>query len=443
MGAPTPQTLLEAIGNAASNGTSPGDKTFPMPDAPTGTNAASIQGGFPAITMESELSGGEPPLGQDVTGFLFLVSSHTLWVECGQLYQFSSPLAAAIGGYLEGTILGMADGTGAWICTAGPNSANPDTGGAGWSPINTYGVGTVPVTGGVVVPDTDQVKYPVMVLTGILASNLIIQLPQVIQEWLIVNNTTNAGSGTFTTTVQTAAAGSQGVVVPQGGFGAPTGVYSVGDGNIYPSFAPLAVPISQAPTPLTLVERNNAGVVLATYFNMNGGVDNGSVVNVVTSQGDGTLRQNALSNFESQLLLQGFGGQLVNGQVPFSVIAQWATSLFASAALTGVPTAPTAAPGTSNGQIATTQFASPTVVVNGNGTCITLPNGYKLQFGSANPNGGTVTVTYPVAFTSAGFPVAINISGGATQSWLPSAPGLGNFRLANSGGSSLWIAMGL
>ena len=380
MGAPTPQVLLEAIGNAAANGSSPGDKTFPIPDAPTGTNAASIQGGFPAITMESILAGGLPPYGQDMTGFLFLISSHTLWVESGQLYPFSSDLATAIDGYLQGTILGMADGTGAWLCTAGPNSNDPDTGGAGWTPINAYGVATVPITGGVVTLDTDQTKYPVIVLTGILASNAQVQLPTgVIQEWLVVNNTTNAGAGTFTTTVLTPAAGSTGVVVPQGGFASPTGVYTVGDGNVYPTVSPLAVPISQAATPLTLVERTNAGYVLATYFNQSSSPENSnpiSSVMYVSAPDDGFLRKMALTSFEGNMLLQGIGGQLVNGQVPFSVISQWAASLFASAALTGVPTAPTAAAGTNTTQIATTAFAAPPVTVNGNGTCIPLPNGY-------------------------------------------------------------------
>lgn len=443
MGAPTPQTLLEAIANSAADGSSPGDKTFPLPDAPTGTNAASIQGGFPAITMESEQAGGEPPLGQDMNGYLFLITSHTLWVECGQLYTFNDALATAIGGYLQGTILGMADGTGTWLCVAGPNSNNPDTGGSGWVPIASYGFATVPITGGVVALSTDQAKRGVVVLTGILASNATIQVPQNVQEWLFINNTSNAGSGTFVTTIVTAASGSAGVVVPQGGFTSPTSVYSVGDGNVYPTVAPLAVPIAQAPTPLTLVERTNAGYVLAVYFNMSAGVSNGVIVNVCAEYGDGYIRLNGLSNFESQLLLQGLGGLLVNGQVPYSVVAQWATTFFNSATLTGDPTAPTAAAGTSNTQIATTAFANPLPITNGNGTCLTLPSGYKLQFGSANPNGGAVTVTYPVPFTVAGFPMAINISGGATQAWLPSAPGLANFRLANSGGSSLWFAIGL
>lgn len=440
MGAPTPQILLEAIGNAAANGASPGDKTFPIPDAPTGTNSASIQGGFPAITMESILAGGLPPYGQDMTGFLFLISSHTLWVEAGQLYPFSSDLASAIGGYLQGTILGMADGTGAWLCTSGPNSNDPDSGGAGWSPINAYGVATVPITGGVVALDIDQTKYPVIVLTGILASNAQVQLPTgVIQEWLVINNTTNAGAGVFVTTVLTPAAGSSGVVVPQGGFTSPTGVYTVGDGNVYPTVAPLTVPISQDATPLTLAERDNTGRIIATYFGMTAPADDASMFTVITTSGDGILRQNHISNFEGQLLLQGFGGQLVNGQVPFSVIAQWATSLFANAALTGVPTAPTAALGTSTTQIATTAFASPPPTVNGNGTCLPLPNGYKIQVSLVNAG----AVVFPQAFTAAPVVLVGSVASGAVQSWVVNGSvSVNGFTAANTGGQTYYIAIG-
>src|ERR1700747_362432 len=268
MGAPTPQVLLEAIANSAAPGTSPGDKTAPMPDAPPGGNLASIQGGFPATTMQSELAGGLPPFGQDMNGFMFLISSHTLYVECGQLYNYSSALATAIGGYLAGSILGMTDGTGIWLCTVDGNTSNPDTGGAGWAPLAVYGKATLnALTGGTVTLTAAQSKYGVIILNGALASSLTLQLPQTVQEWLIVNNTT----GAFTTTVVTAASGSVGVQIPQGGYSAPTGVYSIGDGNIYPTVGAFGFSISVAPTPNSIVQRSNVGYVLATYFNTSAG----------------------------------------------------------------------------------------------------------------------------------------------------------------------------
>lgn len=436
-GAPAPQVLLEAIAAAAG----PTFITSPMPEAPTGTLAASIQGGFPPLVMTNILAGGKPPLGQDQNGFLFLLSSHTLWVECGQLYTFNATLATAIGGYLTGTVLGMTDGTGMWLCTTNGNTANPDTGGTGWVPIAAYGKATVSgLTGGTVTLTAAQSKYGVIVLTGTLTSNLIINFPQTVQEWLIINGT----SGAFTTTAKTAAG--VGVTVPQGGFSAPLGVYSVGDGNIYPTVAPLSVAIDQNPTPLTLVQRTNVGYVLANFFNMSGAADNFPIANVMyersTGGGDGFIRKMSLTNFEAQVLLQGLGGQVVNGQVPFSVVSQWAAALFTNAVLTGVPTVPTAGLGTSTTQAASTAFANPGVTVNGNGVAIKLANGYLIQFGLCNPNGGTVAVTFPVVFPTAA--PGLVLSGGTAHPTTSNAfsPTQAGMSVANSGGTSYWLAIG-
>lgn len=451
MGAPTPQVLLEAIANSAPSGTSPGNKTAPMPDAPPGANFASIQAGFPANTMESELAGGLPPFGQDMNGYLFLISSHTLYVECGQLYLYNSALATAIGGYIAGTVLGMADGTGMWLCISNGNTSNPDTGGAGWVPMAAYGKTTVPVTGGTVVLTPAQTKYGVIILTGVLVSNLLLELPQTIQEWLIINNT----SGAFTTTALTAASGSAGVIIPQGGFGAPTGVYSIGDGNIYPTVAPLSLNISVAPTANSIVQRSNAGLVLATYFNMSAGVDNLSPVNVITNSGDGNLRQNSLTNFESFLLLQGLGGQVTNGQVPFSVVSQWASALFSSPVFTGTPTAPTAAPGTNNTQLATTAFvqalAGGTLTFSSGILVAKLAGGLVVQCGEVNAFSGNGSVSFGVTAGTIAFPnrlvapLVIDLAGGPVQTWLGSV-GTQSFTFSTSNGSgtstNYFIAVG-
>jgi hypothetical protein len=350
-GATYPPRILEPIASDAGGSYI----TNPMPDAPTGTNAASVQGGFPPITMQPELSGGEPPLGQDMNGFLFLISSHSFYVQCGQTYMYDATLAATIGGYATGTILGMSDDTGLWLNVVSGNTSDPDTGGAGWVPIAAYGYATVTgLTGGVVALTTQQAKYGVIVLSGTLTSNLTVNFPETDQQWLVINNTT----GAFTTTCKTAASGSTGVVVPQGGFSSPIGVYSVGDGNIYPTVAPLSVPISQAATPLTLAERTNAGYLLATYFNQSSGLENPPVgaVFVQSSSGDGYLRKITPANFAAQIALSLFNGQVSNGQVPLSAVSQWAAFIFADAALTGAPTAPTAANGTNSTVIASTAF---------------------------------------------------------------------------------------
>jgi hypothetical protein len=436
MGAPIPQVLLEAIASAAGSGFI----TNPMPNAPTGSNAASIEAGFPPITMQSELAGGEPPLGQDMNGFLYLISSHTFYVQSGQPYMYNVNVATAIGGYAVGTILGMTDGTGLWLCTAANNTSNPDANGAGWVALKAYGSITVPVTGGTTTLTPAQYKYGVIILTGALASNQFLILPTTVQEWLIINNTT----GSFTTTAITAASGSTGVVLTQGGFGAPTRVYSIGDGNIYPSVAPLSLNISVAPTANSIVQRSNAGYVLATYFNTSAGIDNLTPVSVFTNSGDGYLRQNSLTNFESFLLLQGIGGQVTNGQVPYSVVQQWASTFLNNAALTGTPTAPTPAAGDNSTKIATTAFVAGVASLVGNGY-YRASNGWTIQWGLANPPGqlitfgstpGTIAMTLLAA-------VATGIAGGAVQAWVDSGTLTStSFKVNTSGGNAFWIAVG-
>lgn len=347
-GVATPPLLLEPIASDAGSAFI----TNPMPDAPTGTNAASVQGGFPPITMQEELAGGKPPLGPDMNGLFYLVSSHTAFVQAGQPYLFNSTLATALGGYKLGTILGMSDESGVWLNILDGNTSNPDTGGAGWAPFYSYGQGIVNgLTNANVTLSATQYKKQFIVLNGALTGNVSIIFPALQERWLVINNCT----GAFNVTARTA--GGTGIVIPAGGFGSPTGVYCDG-ANIRPAVAPLAVPIDQAPNPLTIVERTNSGYILGVYFNQSSGLENPSVgsVFVQNTAADGFLRKISLTNFEAQLLLQGLGGQVVNGQVPLSAVAQWAASIFANAALTGNPTTPTQAVATNNTRIASTAF---------------------------------------------------------------------------------------
>jgi len=120
------------------------------------------------------------------------------------------------------------------------------------------------------------------------------------QRWLFVNATI----GAFAMSVQTPS-NLASVAVPQGGFASPTGVYGIGDGNIYPSVAPLSVPISQAPSPLSLVERTNTGAVLATVFNSSEAATNPAITNVYVDDGTGNLLKISLANLVAQLPAQG------------------------------------------------------------------------------------------------------------------------------------------
>lgn len=411
MTAPTyPPVLREPI--AADAGGS--FITNPMPESPTGSNAASIEGGFPPVTMTSELAGGEPPLGQDMNGFLFLLSSHLVYLQSGLPYLFDTDVATALGGYPIGAIVGMNDGTGIWINEVADNMNAPDgsppgLGGSGWMPLANLGGVTVPgLTGGTVTLNAAQSKKPFINLSGALTSNLTIVLPNTPLSWLIINNTT----GAFTTTVANSGGGAT-VAVPQGGFGSPTGVYSLGIGGIFPSVAPLSIPIDQAPTPSTIVERTNAGYVLATYFNQNSGYENATAIGAVfveNSVADGFLRKVQFASFEAQLLLQNISGVLVNGQVPYSVVQQWAATFFANAALTGVPTAPTAAAGTATSQIATTAFVNAGGSISGNGWRQN-PDGTIDQWGtfSTTANAGNVAVSFPRTFPNQLFSLVVGV----------------------------------
>lgn len=83
-----------------------------IPNAATGTNLASFQEGFPALTrypiienpQEGEMSG-IPPEQQDFNGLFFSVSSHTFFIQNGGSYTFNQNVSDAIGGYPMGAIL--------------------------------------------------------------------------------------------------------------------------------------------------------------------------------------------------------------------------------------------------------------------------------------------------------------------------------------------------
>lgn len=343
MGAPAPAFIPEPFAKGASGG----NITFPIPDTVVSpANAASWHLGFPPITMTPQVSGGEPPLGQDFNGVLFTLSSNLYALQAGQPYLFSSSIESAISGYSVGALVGMADGSGLWLNTTAANATDPDGGAsAGWVPGISYGIATISgLAGGSHTLTPAQYRRPIIVLAGLLTSNLTIVLPNTIQEWLIVNSTT----GAHTTTVKTAAG--TGVVVAQGGAASPVGVW--GDGtNINPLVAPLSVAIDVNPTPNTIPERNNVGDIFAQYFNQASAVEVPAVgaVFVQNTAADGYLRKISLAQFALQL-------------------------------------------------------AAGSVVVNANGTALIFPNGYMIQFGYIQQNGGTpanVPITFPVPFPTA------------------------------------------
>lgn len=167
--------------------------------------AASLNDGFPPLTMTPIAAGGVPPSGADMNGILYLVSAPIRWQQAGGLYAFSSSFAgdANVVGYPAGAELMSADLQGSWISTNDNNTDNPDTGpGTKWVPGRAYGVTAIAgLTNANVTLTPAQAAKSKITLAGTLTSNIQIILPAWTRDWTIVNNT----SGAFTVTVKTAA----------------------------------------------------------------------------------------------------------------------------------------------------------------------------------------------------------------------------------------------
>lgn len=367
MPAPTPPVIPEAFAQS-------GDRTT-IPDIAGFAGRASWSVGFPPITMEDKIAGGMPPDGRDVNGALYAISAHAFYIQAGQPFTYDSTVSTAISGYGLGAVVGSSDGKTLWYNISSGNTADPDGAGTNWVSAFTYGSLNISgLTGGTRTLTRLESRFALLILSGTLAANQAIVLPTDVREWRIVNSTT----GSFTVTVRTNAG--TGVSVPQGGYTAAVGVYGNGT-DIFLDVQPVALPIAVTPDPNTLLKRDNVGDSFSHYFNGSVAAETVAVANVlVTNVADGYFRKITLGNF----LLQGLN----------------------NAALTGIPTAPTAAPGTSNTQVATTAFINPGATLNANGN-IKLPGGIMIQWGSVHvgdvpglPAHATVNITYPTAFVA-------------------------------------------
>jgi len=355
MGAPYPSVIPEAFALNAD----PSRRNV-IPATTVSTQRASWNIGFPPLTMTPVVAGGKPMLGPDMNGVLYMLSSHDFYQQSGQPYRWNADVVVATGGYAAGTLLGSTDGQTLWLSVINNNVSDPDAAGAGWVPMFAYGVTVLaPSTGGVVTLTQTQASKGVIVISGALVANLQVNIPNAFipamgattgaRRWLIVNTCT----GGFTVTVKTTSGA--GVAIPAGGFAAPTEVYSDGT-NVYNVVAPITLPTDVAPTANTIVLRSNNGYVYATYLNQNSPLENFTINEVFAGIGDGFLRKIGRLNFAENFLLSWFAGQVADGQVPVTAVNQWRGTILDNSNLTGVPTAPTAAPGTNTGQVASTAF---------------------------------------------------------------------------------------
>lgn len=91
-----------------------------------GVQDATLNDGFPLITMTPQDAGGIAPNGQDMNGALYAISSNMVHRQKGLRIQFDPAYAAKIGGYDQGCILASSDYTRDYISLIPNNLTDPN-----------------------------------------------------------------------------------------------------------------------------------------------------------------------------------------------------------------------------------------------------------------------------------------------------------------------------
>ena len=87
---------------------------------------ATLNDGFPLITMTPQEAGGIAPNGQDMNGALYAISLDMVHRQKGLRIQFDPAYAAKIGGYDQGCILASNDYTRDYISLIPNNLTDPN-----------------------------------------------------------------------------------------------------------------------------------------------------------------------------------------------------------------------------------------------------------------------------------------------------------------------------
>jgi len=87
---------------------------------------ATLNDGFPLITMTPQDAGGIAPNGQDMNGALYAISSNMVHRQKGLRIQFDPAYAAKIGGYDQGCVLASNDYTRDYISLIPNNLTDPN-----------------------------------------------------------------------------------------------------------------------------------------------------------------------------------------------------------------------------------------------------------------------------------------------------------------------------
>lgn len=189
--------------------------------------AASLTDGFPPLTRTPLAAGGVPPSGLDMNGVLYELSAIIRWVNAGAGFVYDATFATDdnVQGYPKGARVLRSDGLGYWFNTADGNTTDPETTGAaaaGWVPDFSTGVSAITTTSANITLNELQYGKPVIVISGLLTANLNLIFPNIIGEWVVINNTT----GAYSITCKTAAGTGVAVNSVQKVVGDATNIYS-------------------------------------------------------------------------------------------------------------------------------------------------------------------------------------------------------------------------
>jgi hypothetical protein len=173
---------------------------IPVTTNPT-PGGASFVDGFPALTRTPKVSGGIPPFGLDMNGILYDTTAINRWAAAGAGFTYDSTFAndVNIGGYPAGSKVLFSDFTGYWVNTLDDNITDPEAGGAGWLPGESTGSTNIVMTASNVTLTSLQAAKNIIIITGVLTSNLNLIFPTYIKQWVVVNNCT----GSFAITCKT------------------------------------------------------------------------------------------------------------------------------------------------------------------------------------------------------------------------------------------------
>lgn len=131
-----PYKFLEIFGKNASATY----LTTPLPQTTGSGIRASQDLGFPPATATPIGAGGVPPDIRDINGVLQYETAWSQWVQAGGPIVYDATFSTAIGGYPNGAVLASATTPGVWWrSTTDNNTSNPDTGGAGWTNLQSAG----------------------------------------------------------------------------------------------------------------------------------------------------------------------------------------------------------------------------------------------------------------------------------------------------------------